>query len=54
LLCLDAEHSPSDHHNLLTQLQVVAAYPVAPVVRAVSDDVALIKQQVSQIMSVRR
>lgn len=43
-LCLDAEHSPSDHHNLLAQLQAVAAYPVAAVVRAVSDDVSLIKQ----------
>jgi 4-hydroxy-2-oxoheptanedioate aldolase len=43
-LCLDAEHSPSDHHNLLAQLQAIAAYPVAPVVRAVSDDVSLIKQ----------
>jgi 4-hydroxy-2-oxoheptanedioate aldolase len=43
-LCLDAEHSPSDHHNLLAQLQALAAYPVAPVVRAVSDDVYLIKQ----------
>lgn len=43
-LCLDAEHSPSDHHNLLAQLQAIAAYPVAPVVRAVSDDPSLIKQ----------
>jgi 4-hydroxy-2-oxoheptanedioate aldolase len=43
-ICLDAEHSPSDNHNLLAQLQALAAYPVAPVVRAVSDDVSLIKQ----------
>lgn len=43
-LCLDAEHSPSDHHNLLAQLQAIAAYPAAPVVRTVSDDVSLIKQ----------
>ena len=43
-MCLDAEHSPSDHHNLLAQLQAIAAYPVAPVVRAVTDDVSLIKQ----------
>lgn len=43
-LCLDAEHSPSDQHNLLAQLQAIAAYPTAPVVRAVSDDVSLIKQ----------
>ena len=43
-LCLDAEHSPSDHHNLLAQLQAIAPYPVSPVVRAVSDDVSLIKQ----------
>jgi len=43
-MCLDAEHSPSDHHNLLAQLQAIAAYPVAPVVRAVTDDISLIKQ----------
>lgn len=43
-ICLDGEHSPSDHHNLLAQLQAMAAYPVAPVVRTVSDDVSLIKQ----------
>ena len=43
-MCLDAEHSPSDHHNLLAQLQAIAPYPVAPVVRAVSDEVSLIKQ----------
>jgi 4-hydroxy-2-oxoheptanedioate aldolase len=43
-LCPDGEHSPSDHHNLLAQLQAIATYPVAPVVRTVSDDVALIKQ----------
>lgn len=43
-LCVDAEHSPNDSHNLLAQLQAIAAYPTAPVVRAVSDDTDLIKQ----------
>jgi|SRR5579871_44172 len=43
-LCLDAEHSPTNPLNLLSQLQAIAAYPTHPVVRTVNDDVALIKQ----------
>jgi 4-hydroxy-2-oxoheptanedioate aldolase len=43
-ICIDAEHSPSSPTNLLAQLQAIAPYPTQPVVRTVSDDVALIKQ----------
>jgi 4-hydroxy-2-oxoheptanedioate aldolase len=43
-LCIDAEHSPNDPRNALAQLQAIAAYPVAPVVRTVDDDVAMLKQ----------
>lgn len=43
-LCLDGEHSPSDQHNLLAQLQAIAGYAISPVVRTVSDDTSLIKQ----------
>lgn len=43
-LLLDTEHSPADVLNVLAQLQAVAAYPVAPVVRPASNDVVLIKR----------
>jgi len=43
-LCIDTEHSPTEPLNLLAQLQALAAYPVQPVVRTVSDDTALLKQ----------
>ena len=43
-LLLDTEHSPSDVPTVLTQLQALAAYPVAPVVRPASNDVVLIKR----------
>src|SRR5690242_10469609 len=43
-ICIDAEHSPSDPQNLLAQLQAIAPYSTEPVVRTVSDDVALLKQ----------
>ena len=33
-LLLDTEHSPGDPLTVLAQLQAVAAYPVAPVVRS--------------------
>lgn len=43
-LLLDAEHAPNDLRSLVTQLQVMAAYPVAPVVRLSSDDPVHVKQ----------
>jgi len=43
-LLIDAEHSPNDLLSILTQLQVVAAYPVHAVVRPPVADPVLIKQ----------
>ena len=43
-LLIDGEHAPNDVRNILAQLQAVAPYRSQPVVRAVSSDVALIKQ----------
>ncbi|MBT9502836.1 MAG: 4-hydroxy-2-oxoheptanedioate aldolase [Burkholderiaceae bacterium] len=43
-LLIDGEHAPNDVRSMLAQLQVVAAYPVQPVVRAVAGDPVLIKQ----------
>jgi 4-hydroxy-2-oxoheptanedioate aldolase len=43
-LALDAEHSPNDLRTILQQLQAIAPYPTHAVVRALSDDVALMKQ----------
>jgi len=43
-LGIDAEHSPNDPRTVLAQLQALAAYPIDPLVRVVSDDVAVIKQ----------
>ena len=43
-LLLDGEHGPNDIPGLLTQLQVLAAYPVHPIVRIPVGDVAIIKQ----------
>ena len=43
-LVLDAEHSPNDVPRLLAQLQALAGYPVAPIVRAASDSVVHLKQ----------
>jgi 4-hydroxy-2-oxoheptanedioate aldolase len=43
-LALDAEHSPNDPRTVLEQLQAIAPYSTHPVVRLLSDDVALIKQ----------
>ncbi|WP_010335339.1 aldolase/citrate lyase family protein [Sphingobium yanoikuyae] len=43
-LLLDGEHSPVDLRTALGQLQTIAAYDVAPVVRPPTDDPAFIKQ----------
>jgi 4-hydroxy-2-oxoheptanedioate aldolase len=43
-LLLDPEHSPNDLESLLTQLQAVAAYPSAPVVRVPWNDTVTIKR----------
>ena len=43
-LVIDAEHAPNDVRTILAQLQAIAPYPVAPVVRAPIGDVAHIKQ----------
>lgn len=43
-LLLDGEHSPIDLRTILGQLQALAAYDVAPVVRPPTDDPVLIKQ----------
>nr|WP_234407428.1 aldolase/citrate lyase family protein [Microterricola viridarii] len=43
-LLIDAEHSPNGLESVLAQLQAVAPYPVAPLVRAPIGDTVLIKQ----------
>ncbi len=43
-LLLDGEHGPNDVRSILSQLQAVAPYPVAPIVRPVIGETALIKQ----------
>ncbi|WP_442489538.1 aldolase/citrate lyase family protein [Halomonas litopenaei] len=43
-MLIDGEHAPNTVPQILAQLQAVAAYPVAPVVRCVNHDPALIKQ----------
>lgn len=43
-LLLDTEHAPAGLETLLGQLQALAAYPVAPVVRPASNDPVRIKQ----------
>lgn len=43
-LLLDTEHTPSGLETLLGQLQAVAPYPVAPVVRPASNDPVRIKR----------
>lgn len=43
-LLIDGEHAPNDIRTILGQLQVLAAYPVSPVVRATTGDSVLIKQ----------
>ncbi|MFS0911645.1 HpcH/HpaI aldolase/citrate lyase family protein [Microbacterium sp. 179-I 3D2 NHS] len=43
-LLIDMEHSANTLESVLLQLQVVAAYPVTPVVRVPSNDTVAIKQ----------
>lgn len=43
-LLIDGEHAPNDLRSTLAALQAIAPYRSQPVVRAVSGDVALIKQ----------
>jgi 4-hydroxy-2-oxoheptanedioate aldolase len=43
-LLFDTEHSPGDPLTVLAQLQAVAPYDVAPVVRPASNDTVLIKR----------
>ncbi|WP_110647239.1 HpcH/HpaI aldolase family protein [Salinicola peritrichatus] len=43
-LLIDGEHAPNTVPSILAQLQAVAPYPSAPVVRAVNHDPALIKR----------
>lgn len=43
-LLFDTEHSPGDPLTVLTQLQAVAPYPVAAVVRPAANDPVLIKR----------
>lgn len=43
-LLIDGEHAPNTLQTILSQLQAIAPYPVAPVVRSVNQDPALIKQ----------
>ena len=43
-LLLDAEHGPNDVRSILLQLQSMARYPAAAVVRPRNGDAALIKQ----------
>lgn len=43
-MLIDGEHAPNTVPSVLNQLQAVAPYATAPVVRAVSSDANLIKQ----------
>lgn len=43
-MLIDMEHAPNGLESTLAQLQVVAAYPVTPLVRVPSGDVVTIKQ----------
>lgn len=43
-LLIDMEHSPNDLLSVLAQLQTLAAYPVAPVVRVPDNDPVLFKR----------
>src|SRR5881394_2805015 len=43
-LVIDTEHSPNEVDTTLAQLQVIAAYPVSPVVRPAWNDKVLIKR----------
>jgi 4-hydroxy-2-oxoheptanedioate aldolase len=41
---IDTEHTPADIENVLRQLQAIAAYPTAPVVRVPWNDMVTIKR----------
>lgn len=43
-LLLDTEHTPASDADILHQLQIVAAYPVSPVVRPAWNDKVMIKR----------
>ena len=43
-LLIDAEHAPFDLRTILAHLQAIAPYDVAPIVRPVEGDTALLKQ----------
>lgn len=43
-LLIDGEHGPNDLRSIIAQLQVLAGYPIQPVVRMVDHDTARIKQ----------
>ncbi len=43
-LLIDMEHSANTLESILLQLQIVAAYPITPVVRVPSNDVVAVKQ----------
>jgi 4-hydroxy-2-oxoheptanedioate aldolase len=43
-LLIDHEHSPFELRDIMAHLQAIAPYPVAPVVRPVSHDSALLKK----------
>lgn len=43
-MLIDSEHSPADLENVLHQLQALAAYPTAPVVRVPWNDMVAIKR----------
>ncbi|MDR9469393.1 4-hydroxy-2-oxoheptanedioate aldolase [Marinospirillum sp.] len=43
-LLIDGEHAPFDLRTILAHLQAIAPYDVAPIVRCVEGDTALIKQ----------
>lgn len=43
-LLIDSEHAPFDLRSIMAHLQAMAAYDVAPIVRPVEGDAALLKQ----------
>lgn len=43
-LLIDGEHAPFNLDSIMSHLQAIAPYPVAPLVRCVEGDTALIKQ----------
>jgi 4-hydroxy-2-oxoheptanedioate aldolase len=43
-MLIDMEHSPNDLNSVMAQLQVLAAYPVTPIVRPDSNNAVLVKR----------